>query len=81
MTRQLTDNEVMRVAFANALEQPTMKVKVIAPKRILPPGAGIYTGEIGRVIEIKKVGNDNYFRVQFDDGHIAAYLRGEIEDA
>ena len=56
-----------------------MKVKVVAPKRTLPPGAGVFAGEIGKVIEIKKVGNDNYFRVQFDDGHIAAYLRSEIE--
>ena len=58
-----------------------MKVKIIAPKSTLPPGAGVYAGEIGKVIEIKKVGNTDYFRVQFNDGHIAAYLRGEIEDA
>lgn len=58
-----------------------MKVKVIAPKSMLPPTPGMYAGQTGEVIEIKKVGNDNYFRVQFSDGHIAAYLRKEIENA
>jgi hypothetical protein len=53
-------------------------VTITARKTELPTRAGMYSGQSGVVIEVKQVGRDIYYRVQFSNGDVVAYLGYEV---